>query len=254
MVYLLKAFGHTPLAASGGEDGLKKIKEELPDLIICDVQMPHIDGYQVANYLKQDPQLRKIPLLAVTAFAMVGDRDNMLAAGFDGYISKPIDPETFVRDIEKFMQPAQRATPRQTALAFTKNKSQSLVEDKNLTIMVVDNSMVNRALVRSTLEPAGYKVKEAKSVAECLKLITNSPPDLILSDIHMPFQSGLDLLKIIKSNERFKQIPFILITSSSHYEAGRSDYISQQQGVMEFIVRPIEPQILISKIADCLAH
>ena len=63
-----------------------------------------MDGYEVARQLKADPALRAIPLVAVTAFAMVGDRDKVLAAGFDGYLAKPINPETFVRQIGGFLQ------------------------------------------------------------------------------------------------------------------------------------------------------
>lgn len=117
MTYLLQAFGHTPLSAGDGETGLEIARREIPDLIICDVQMPGIDGYEVARRLKSDPALRAIPLVAVTALAMVGDRDKVLAAGFDGYIAKPIDPETFVRQAEAFLQPGQRAASQPEPLA-----------------------------------------------------------------------------------------------------------------------------------------
>src|SRR5262245_54688307 len=88
MTYLLTAFGHTALTAADGEEGLEAVRREVPDLIICDVQLPQMDGYEVARWLKSHPQFRAIPLVAVTALAMVGDRDKMLAAGFDGYIAK----------------------------------------------------------------------------------------------------------------------------------------------------------------------
>jgi CheY-like chemotaxis protein len=103
MVYLLQSFGHTSLTAGGGEEGIKMALAERPDLIICDIQMPDIDGYEVAQRLKCHPVLRTVPLIAVTALAMVGDRDKVLTTGFDGYIAKPIDPETFVRQAEAFL-------------------------------------------------------------------------------------------------------------------------------------------------------
>ena len=103
MGYLLKAFGHTVLTAIDGEEGLEAVRREALDLIICDVQIPKFDGYEVAARLKNHPVFGKIPLIAVTALAMVGDRDKMLTAGFDGYISKPINPETFVREVEAFL-------------------------------------------------------------------------------------------------------------------------------------------------------
>ncbi|WP_395407006.1 response regulator [Pseudoduganella sp. UC29_106] len=95
MVYLLRAFGYQPLMAHDGEEGVEAARRERPDLIICDVHLPKLDGYGVVSRLKQDPQLRTIPTLAVTALAMVGDREKLLAAGFDGYIGKPIEPGYF---------------------------------------------------------------------------------------------------------------------------------------------------------------
>src|SRR5260370_23035701 len=98
--YLLSAFGHTPLTAHDGAEGLEAARRETPDLIVCDVHLPNMDGYEVARRLKRHPSLRYTPLLAVTALAMVGDRDKVLAAGFDGYIPKPIVPEIFVMQVE----------------------------------------------------------------------------------------------------------------------------------------------------------
>jgi len=103
MTYLLKVFGFAVLSAGNGVEGLEMVRRERVDLVICDIHLPKMDGYEVAKELKGDPELRWIPLVAVTALAMVGDRDKVLAAGFDGYISKPIEPELFVKQVEAFM-------------------------------------------------------------------------------------------------------------------------------------------------------
>ena len=104
---MLKAFGHIPLEAPDGLSGLESVRRELPDLVLCDLQLPGIDGYEIARQVKSDPSLSSIPLIAVTAYAMVGDRDTVLAAGFDGYITKPITPELFVGQVEAFLKPDQ---------------------------------------------------------------------------------------------------------------------------------------------------
>jgi CheY-like chemotaxis protein len=106
MAYLLRAFGHEPLFAYDGKQGIDAACRCSPDLVICDVHLPGIDGYGVVQHLKKQPPLRFVPVIAVTALAMVGDQDKLLAAGFDGYISKPIDPESFVPLIEKFIRRA----------------------------------------------------------------------------------------------------------------------------------------------------
>jgi CheY-like chemotaxis protein len=112
MIYLLTAFGHTVSETTLGEKGLMIAKAEAPDLILCDLHIPGMDGYEVAKRLKLDPKLATIPLVAVTAYAMVGDREKVLAAGFNGYIPKPINPEMFVGEIEMFLSSEVRSKTR----------------------------------------------------------------------------------------------------------------------------------------------
>ncbi len=103
MAYVLKAVGHTVLTAATGEDGIRLALEELPDLILCDIQLPDRDGMEVARLLRCDPRLGGVPFVAVTALAMVGDRERILGAGFDGYIAKPIEPEQFIPALNGFL-------------------------------------------------------------------------------------------------------------------------------------------------------
>lgn len=113
MEYLLRAFGHEAIVARDGEEAVVAAGRERPDLILCDIQLPKLDGYGVARRVKAQPALGATPLVAVTALAMVGDRDKILAAGFDGYITKPIAPQTFVKQVEHFLPdpPAPGAGP-----------------------------------------------------------------------------------------------------------------------------------------------
>lgn len=103
MSYLLRARGHQVLKAGNGLEGLAAVQRERPDLVLCDVQMPGLDGFEIAQRLKGEPASRAIPLVAVTALAMVGDRERVLAGGFDGYLPKPIDPLRFGLDIESLL-------------------------------------------------------------------------------------------------------------------------------------------------------
>jgi CheY-like chemotaxis protein len=104
MSYLLSAFGYSVQGAHSGAQGLDMAHRAPLDLIICDVLMPVIDGYEVARQLGADPVLSAIPLVAVTALAMVDDRCKIIDSGFDGYIAKPIDPETFVSEVATFLR------------------------------------------------------------------------------------------------------------------------------------------------------
>lgn len=102
---LLRASDYIPLKAMDGVAGLAMIKQTIPNLILCDIQLPLLDGLTIAKELKQDKKLCAIPLIAVTALAMIGDKEKILKAGFDGYIMKPITPETFVNEVEEFLSP-----------------------------------------------------------------------------------------------------------------------------------------------------
>jgi CheY-like chemotaxis protein len=102
-VHVLEAAGHTIVTARDGEDGLRAARSERPHLILSDLLMSDTDGLAVARQAKEDPELRSIPIVAVTAQAMVGDREAVLAAGFDGYITKPIDIGTLAAELEPFL-------------------------------------------------------------------------------------------------------------------------------------------------------
>ena len=111
MIYLLKSFGHMPFRARDGEEGIQVARSERPDLILCDVQLAAMDGHEVCRRLKSDPVLRSIPLVALTAYAMVGDREKMLAEGFDGYLSKPVNPEQVMDQLAPFLSRRTRIVP-----------------------------------------------------------------------------------------------------------------------------------------------
>lgn len=101
--YLLTACGHTPLLAGDGERGLALAAAERPDLVLCDLQLPGIDGFEVARRLRAQPATANLRLWAVTAFARASDRERALAAGFDGHISKPIEPEQFLDQLASIL-------------------------------------------------------------------------------------------------------------------------------------------------------
>lgn len=106
--FLLERHGHRVVVAPDGPSGIALAEHVLPDLILLDIQLPGMDGYAVARALRAVEALRATPIVAVTSYAMVGDREKSLEAGCNGYIEKPINPETFVAEIELF-SPAIRA-------------------------------------------------------------------------------------------------------------------------------------------------
>jgi two-component system cell cycle response regulator DivK len=105
VVKVLKFNGYEVIEAVDGEEGIEKAKTEAPALILLDIYLPKMDGYEVAKRLKGDTGLKDIPVIALTAHAMKGNREQALAAGCDGYISKPIDIRELPKQIEQFLRP-----------------------------------------------------------------------------------------------------------------------------------------------------
>ncbi len=103
--FLLEQRGHAIVSAESGPLGIELAGQVRPDLILLDIQLPGMDGYTVARAIKSNPELCAIPIVAVTSYAMVGDREQAMAAGCDGYIEKPINPRTFVGEVEKYLRP-----------------------------------------------------------------------------------------------------------------------------------------------------
>jgi len=109
ITYLLEHAGFAVSQARDGLIGLQIARERRPDLIVLDIQLPRMDGFEVARRLRADPALSPVPIVAVTSHAMAGDRERILAAGCVDYLEKPIDPDSFVESIARHL-PATKAS------------------------------------------------------------------------------------------------------------------------------------------------
>ena len=103
MRFLLEGHGFSVLAATDGREGIEMASRLHPDCILLDIQLPKLDGYGVATALRSNPALNATPIIAVTSYAMLGDREKAFACGVTDYIEKPIDPSRFVDQIRKHL-------------------------------------------------------------------------------------------------------------------------------------------------------
>jgi CheY-like chemotaxis protein len=117
---LLENHGYTVIEACDGQEALRMVEETGPDLLLLDIGMPLLDGYAVARKIRENPKLAPFPILAITAYAMQGDREKILLAGFDGYLSKPINASVLASELERLLsgRSAQSSIPNQSPKSY----------------------------------------------------------------------------------------------------------------------------------------
>jgi len=241
MVYLLTAFGYTPLMASDGLSGVDTARQTRPDLIICDIHLPKLDGYGVVAALKGDPALAHVPVLAVTALAMVGDRERLLDAGFDGYIGKPIEPDTFVAEIETFL-PAPAAEPA--------THEGGAAKPGQATILIVDDHVLNREFLMTLLGYGGHRLIEAANGLEGLKMVHAERPDLVISDILMPNMDGYEFVTQLHSDPATADLPVIFYTAT--YREKEANQMAIECGVRWVLPKPSDPDVILRTVHEAL--
>jgi two-component system cell cycle response regulator len=247
--YLLQAFGFETLRAADGRSGLETARRERPDLILCDIQMPVMDGFEFARCLREDPLLRTTPLLAVTAYAMVGDCDRILAQGFDAYVSKPIEPQALVAAVGAALS---SSTQRRVPATMRPESSERATGRSRGLVLVLDDVAENRALIHDLLEPHGYEVVSVGTTEAAWSRATRRRPDLILSDVGMARGDGFDFVRRVKADPDLRAVPFVFLSSTHWDEATRG--LGLALGALRYLRRPIEPQVLLAELEACLAR
>lgn len=218
MSFLLGAYGHTPLSAADGPRGVAAARSERPDLIACDVNLPGMDGFAVLAALKAEPLLSGVPILAVTALAMAGDREKVLAAGFDGYISKPIEPESFVAELEAFLAaapaaasvPAPAAQPAPASAPAPAPAHKPAAAPQARTLLLVDDDRFMLGVLNDMLVGQPYRVLSACSGEEALDVLDHEAVEVILCDEAMPGMRGTEVLA--RAAERYPKTVRLMLS------------------------------------------
>lgn len=243
MSLLLRSFGHEVTTATGGEQGVARALAAPFDVVLCDLQMPEVDGYEVLRRLDAQPGGRPAPVVAVTALAMVGDRERVLRAGFDGYVPKPIAPDTFTQQIEELLLTG-RGGPAELLprLGLPAAVAVEAPAGDGPLVLAVDDSPWNLELLRMVLQPEGYRVATATSIHEALAAARAATPALVIGDVHMPCGGGFALAERLRDEPGLANVPVLFLTSSytTQLPAG-----ALPPGVMS---RPSDPRELLALV------
>lgn len=250
--YLLQAWGCAVLTASDGQTGINIAINEIPDLILCDILLPGIDGYEIVKQLKKSEKLKKTPILAVTAYGPFEEKKKTAYAGFDGFISKPVEPTEFIKVIQSYLDPCGLTTSpiKVEKLSAPKMGEEPLVQKLKVSILLIDDDEHSLEYLKRILELAGYTIITSQSVAEAIDILQKMSIDLVVTDLNMPGQTGFDLLFKIRLFPSLRKLPIILLTAS--YLSEEDESLASSLGVEKCLLRPIAPDMLLKEIESIL--
>jgi two-component system cell cycle response regulator len=218
------------LEAVDAETGLQLASRHRPDCILMDIRLPGMDGLAATRLLKSDPQLRHIPVVAMTAFVGAEEERNALAAGCEGFLSKPFDTRGLLEYLERFL--------------LRSGQAAGAPPDRKARILIVDDEPQVVEVLERQLRAAGYECLRAHGGLPALQLAQGEGPDLILLDVLMEDLDGFEVTRRLKCNLKTAGIPIILVTALHDVEdkvrglaAGADEFLSKPVNGAELAVR-----------------
>ncbi len=263
---LLEQGGHLVREAEEGEKGLLLAHDERPDLVLTDLALPGLSGWDIVRILKSDPETADIPVVALTAHAMRGDRERAMAIGCDGFIVKPIDDERFESLIRSFLRRpgdgdrasvAEGAEGRAGVVATPEalrpggpdvgveaaEPRDGALSERTETrrILVVDDSPGVLDLMRQYLKEAGFEVLTALDGPSALERAEREEVDLVVLDVMLPGIDGYEVTTRLKGRDG-PFLPVVLVTAGTldrerGLEAGADDFLGKPLERVELLVR-----------------
>jgi CheY-like chemotaxis protein len=187
MQRFLSREGFNVIAASTGQEGLRLAREQAPDVILLDVRMPNLNGWEVLSRLKSDPELASIPVVMVT---IEDDQSLGCALGATDYLVKPVDYDRLLT----LLQPYRTDSPPTS-------------------VMVVEDNTDNREMICRQLTKAGWRVLEAENGLKALEVMQIEQPGIILLDLMMPEMDGFEFIRELRQHPQWRSLPVIVLTA-----------------------------------------
>ncbi len=242
----LKADGFTPLKAYSGEEAIQLAAAELPDVILLDIMMPNMDGYEVTARLKTKKETRMIPVILVTSLDGASNRSKGLNVGADEFLTKPVNRSELiarVRALHRMKMMHQELIRRREILAGITESVESSETFSNNLLLIEDDELLSKQ-VDTVLSAIGLKCSVVENARQAREFLAKNLPDVILLDRLLPDGDGIELLRELKSRNDCQDIPVIIITAMediyekvSGIESGADDYLIKPVEIIELQAR-----------------
>jgi CheY-like chemotaxis protein len=232
--------GYEVLVERDGRDGLDILADHHVDLILLDILMPGMDGYQVLQSLKEDPRTRAIPVIMLTAVHEIESVIRCLELGVDDYLTKPFNIPFVKSRIAAVLhgRPERDGEGRETGSGPKRH------------ILIIDDNAMNQDMLSRRLERDDYEVLTASSGREGLDTIAKQDVDLVLLDILMPEMDGYQVLRTMKEDESTRRLPVIMLTAVSDVESVKRCI---DLGADDYLIKPFNSVLLKSRVASVIA-
>lgn len=257
---MLAPVGYEIFLASNGNEALTLTAEKRPDLLILDLMMPGLSGFEVCARVKMNPQTGSIPVLFVTAVSQVGDKERALAAGGDDFLTKPFQRADLLARVEALLKVRYLNTDLDRALDYlyelelARHAQQPKKPEAPPTpspaagvVLVVDDEPLPRQLFSDVLREAGHVTHEASNGHRALEIVRQESIDVVLLDIMMPGISGLEVLG--KLGEFAPDSPVIIVTANPTSE---NAIAALRLGAFDFIVKGFKNEVMLATVSRAL--
>ena len=239
------------LTAMNGEEALKKVDEENPDLVLLDVMMPGMDGFEVCTKIKENPANAHIPVVMVTALTDVQDKVRGLESGADDFLSKPINDTALMARVRSLVRlkmsndewRARENTANQLGVVDGAASAMSEAADKAKLLIIEDKDFeVNK--IKDTLAIDEHDIMAVDSGMDAMQMIADHDFDMVVVSLNLQDEDGLRLCSHLKSNERTRSVPLVLIAGEDDM-----DRIAHglEIGAHDYILRPVERNELLAR-------
>ncbi len=239
----LQRRGFEVLIASDGESGIDMARRDRPELILMDLGLPGIDGWETTRRLKADESTASIPVIALTAHAMEADRESALIAGCDDFDTKPVD-------LDRLLAKMQACLDRSLAPAAAAGEAETPEDEQGPVLLVVDDSEDNRYTLIRRLRRQGHEhILEAENGRRALDVLRARPVDLVLLDMMMPEMNGYEVLSAMREDMELRELPVIMISALDDLD---NVVRCLELGAEDYLPKPFDPTVLNARVTASL--
>lgn len=269
----LQRKGYDVLQAVDGQQAVEMTRSESPDLVLMDLNLPVLDGWSATRQIKAFPGTRPVPVIALTAHAMSGDRQKAMEAGCDDYDTKPVDFPSLLGKIEALIksrevpssspQPPLSQAPKATppaakhkatvpaptapdaAVTEGKDAPAEVTGDSAGRVLVVDDTEANRDIAARWLRRKGFAVDTVNDGYQALEQIEKTPYDAVLLDVMMPGINGIEVLRKLRQSHPPTELPVIMATAK---DASDDVVEALTLGANDYVTKPLDFPVLMARV------